>query len=711
MRRDDIQYFFDLGLQRCRWDEYDYSILKRVPVDQTRGNAKKRQNNCFIMLDTETSKSGPDVYTVDDFGRKQYQVNHNYIVAWSLAISVYGFDIALITGSRPSECTECLNRIAESLPGNLTPVYLHSLTYDVTFLRKFLFRDLGYPVKQLNTKPHYPIIIEFGNGIQLRDSLILAQRKLEKWAEDMCVEHQKAVGSWNYDRIRNQGDELSAEEQLYIGNDVLAGVECLDALRATLGKTYRGMPFTATGIVRGDAREIGKDHNAHRNAVQQYSDLLQYFRMERIFHGGYTHSNRHIKGWVLKEDEDGRVTAYDFASKYPFGIVAYKYPMERFTDLPWDPSVEDILNYSEDLAMIFECEMTHVKLKDPDWPFPPLQLSKMDHIWDASIDNGRVLEAGYVRFQTNEVDFSLIARYYTWDEISLGNCQFATKGYLPRWLTDYVYDLFRQKTQLKGGDPVLYNIRKAALNSVYGMMVQKLIRNEIVEDYNTGAYYEKKPEDPEHDFRKALNKRSMFLVYNWGIYVTSYSQRDLFDLIECTHDPVYDALYVDTDSCYGLHWDKKKLDAYNQKCRDLLLERGYGPVEHKGREYWLGVAELDGEYKEFVALHSKCYACRDANTGELKITVAGVPKKKGAECLQDDIENFKPGFIFDGETTGKLTHIYQYVPEIFVDERGNEIGDSINLVPCDYELDESIDSRIDDFMYEEVFIQTYDETE
>ena len=139
--------------------------------------------------------------------------------------------------------------------------------------------------------------------------------------------------------------------------------------------------------------------------------------------------------------------------------------------------------------------------------------------------------------------------------------------------------------------------------------------------------------------------------------------------------------------------------------------RGYGAVQHNGRDYWLGVAELDGEYSEFVALHSKCYACRDANTGNLKITVAGVPKKKGVECLKDDITNFRPGFIFDGETTGKLTHIYQYVPEIFIDERGTEIGDSVNLVPCDYELDESIESRIDDFLYEEVFIQTYDETD
>ena len=42
MLRDDVQYFFDLGLQRARWDEYDYSILKRVPVDQRRGNEKRR---------------------------------------------------------------------------------------------------------------------------------------------------------------------------------------------------------------------------------------------------------------------------------------------------------------------------------------------------------------------------------------------------------------------------------------------------------------------------------------------------------------------------------------------------------------------------------------------------------------------------------------------------------------------------------------------
>ena len=45
--------------------------------------------------------------------------------------------------------------------------------------------------------------------------------------------------------------------------------------------------------------------------------------------------------------------------------------------------------------------------------------------------------------------------------------------------------------------------------------------------------------------------------------------------------------------------------------------------------------------------------------------------------------------MFDGETTGKLTHFYVYVDDIYIDEDGNEIGDSIDLQPCDYKLDEA----------------------
>ena len=87
----------------------------------------------------------------------------------------------------------------------------------------------------------------------------------------------------------------------------------------------------------------------------------------------------------------------------------------------------------------------------------------------------------------------------------------------------------------------------------------------------------------------------------------------------------------------------------------------------------------------------------------MHITVAGVPKT-GAACLNDDLNNFQKDFIFDGKVTGKLSHFYIFSPDgIYKDDQGNEIGDSIDLQPCNYELDATdkfdfIDT--DDYFYE-----------
>ena len=66
--------------------------------------------------------------------------------------------------------------------------------------------------------------------------------------------------------------------------------------------------------------------------------------------------------------------------------------------------------------------------------------------------------------------------------------------------------------------------------------------------------------------------------------------------------------------------------------------------------------------------------------------MAGVPKK-GFLCLDNDLHNFHAGFIFDGETTGKKQHSYFNEEEIWIDEYGNERGDSIDLSPASYLLD------------------------
>ena len=85
--------------------------------------------------------------------------------------------------------------------------------------------------------------------------------------------------------------------------------------------------------------------------------------------------------------------------------------------------------------------------------------------------------------------------------------------------------------------------------------------------------------------------------------------------------------------------------------------------------------------------------------------MAGVPKN-GAECLDNNIDNFRTGFIFPGTRTGKKTHTHFYVDDIYIDENGNETGDSIDLSPCDYLLGGVVDYN--KIFTEEVEIQVYE---
>ena len=212
-------------------------------------------------------------------------------------------------------------------------VFWHNLGYDWVFMRRFMFEKFGFPKDQLNTRPLNPLTIQWKNGIIFKDSLALAQRSLDKWAKDLNVDTKKALGKWDYDKCRNQSDELSEDELLYIEHDVLAGVECIDVTIAQLHKTLSSLPLTATGIVRGECRNEGRKKHAHDNfflKIQPKEYFIQQI-LELCFHGGYTHNNRHYIERIIDAKKDGRlIYAYDFASSYPFCMLAYKYPMERF---------------------------------------------------------------------------------------------------------------------------------------------------------------------------------------------------------------------------------------------------------------------------------------------------------------------------------------------------------------------------------------------
>ena len=649
------------------YKDFDFKVLEKIMYIRKPGKNSKKISDCFMMLDTETSKSDPDA------------IAENHIVAWSLSIRAFHKNICTLYGNKPSECIDCLNMVIEHLPGDQHFCHVFNLGYDWIFLRKFLIREYDLPCRQLNTKSYYPIYIAFDNGLILRDALCLAQRKLEKWAADMNVEHQKAVGSWDYDMIRNQDHVFTQDEIHYIENDTLAGVECLDALMQSIGSKIYSIPWTATGIPRSEVKKRGKANRGNAQFLRNLLTFEQQQIMQMVFHGGYTHGNR----FYYNDTVYGKIDCYDFASSYPYCMLSEKFPTGKFMKVP-DRSMDDILNDPYN-AYFFKLIMFKVELRDYMDPIPTLQFSKCTKVINADVDNGRIMACDYCELWLNEVDLSVIRSQYVCERHICMNVYGAHKDYLPRWYTDYVYELFEQKTRLKGGDKVLYSVAKAKLNSLYGLTVQRPVPNTLVENYTTGEY-EVQHVNQQEEYEKYCKRKTNVLNYQIGCWVTSYAFRNVMVLSSCCTMAEHGIwLYTDTDSCYGLGWDMDRLDQYNEICKQKLNANGYGPVLHNGREYWPGVAEHDGRYTEFKVIHAKCYCGRSEEDGQLHITVAGVPKN-GVEVLENDIKNFRPGCIFPGTLTGKKTYTYFFKDKIEIDKNGNEVGDSIDLSPCDYLL-------------------------
>lgn len=688
--------------QMLFWDKFDYSILTRnIMYYKKKGkNRKGTWNDVIIAADTETSKS-------HEISKDALP---NHVVAWTISIRAYHLNIVTLYGSRPSDFIKCLDQIRASLKGDDIYIYFHNLAYDHVFLRLFLYTAYGFPVKELNTKPYYPIMLGFENGIILKDSLILAGCKLEKWANDLDVNHKKAVGAWDYDLIRDQGCEFSRLELKYIENDTLALVECLDAFCMNLGKSIYSIPYTATGMPREEVRDRGKNNNAHRDFRRKALDYEQAIKCEKLYHGGYSHGNRYYIGDILNEDD---TICKDFVSSYPFCLLAYMYP-GKFTPFK-DVTPDYILANSKRYAFMFKISLINVELKDRYEPMPALQASKCESSINMKVDNGRILNAGYCTLYICEIDLEVIAAQYKWGECKCTEVEVARKQYLPRWFTDYVFELFETKCRLKKDqdqDPVSYALAKSRLNSLYGLTVQRPIRENYLEVqeageypisregvtafYAAGEYRIDYDTDLRKEYNRYLNSPNSILPYTIGTWCTAYAFRNLFKLGACVNR-VYTSdgmlaypphwYYSDTDSCYSDDWNEDKIREYNEGCKELLKANGYGPAVVDGKEYWLGIAEDDAAYSEYVVLGSKRYAGRSVKDNELHITVAGVPKK-GAACLNDDLTNFCKGFIFDGITTGKLLHSYIFSDKgIYKDEFGNEVGDSIDLSPCDYLLD------------------------
>ena len=149
--KDNWQY------QRFYFKDFNYKILQNAVVRKYNSWGNETYNDLTMMIDTETSKKRTDQYEdVEHIDRlsgkkyieKVYKPYDNHVVIWTLSIRLFDIDIATLYGRKPSELIECIKMILNVLKGKFTIFYIHNLTYDYTFLRKFFFREFGYPVEK-----------------------------------------------------------------------------------------------------------------------------------------------------------------------------------------------------------------------------------------------------------------------------------------------------------------------------------------------------------------------------------------------------------------------------------------------------------------------------------------------------------------------------------------------------------------------------------
>ena len=203
------------------------------------------------------------------------------------------------------------------------------------------------------------------------------------------------------------------------------------------------------------------------------------------------------------------------------------------------------------------------------------------------------------------------------------------------------------------------------------MSVTDIVHDEEIYDDDLGLWNEQ-PANAGEDIRKYNYSNNRFLFYPWGVFITAYARRNLWNGILSVKD---DYIYSDTDSIKMKNYKKHLayVEDYNKRIQEKLQKAlkyhglpldSIAPKTIKGVPKPLGVWDFEGVYNHFKTLGAKRYIYDD-ETG-LHTTIAGLPKVKGKEYLlkisNNDLnkvyKNFNNNMTVPVGQAGKLIHYY-----------------------------------------------------
>lgn len=592
--------------------------------------------------------------------------------------------------------------------------YVHNLGYEFQFMRKYMTWHSVFAIDERK-----PVKALCNYGIEFRDSYILSGYSLENTAKNLAKHKvKKLVGDLDYSKVRTIHTPLTEQEMAYCENDIEVVLAYINEQIEQSGDINK-VPMTNTGRVRSYVRHncyfTDKNHRkSSKGKFTRYSKLMGdltltppiYLQLKTSFMGGFTHSNPAHTGKTLLN-----VGSIDLTSSYPSVMLAEQYPMSRARELQIS-SLEELKKAMQKYCIVFDLKLEGVdnKIKYESY----LSESKCRNLQGAVINNGRVYCADSLEITITDVDFNIIEQVYSWEKIYIQNVQGFAKAYLPKPIIESILNLYVDKTELKGveGKEVEYLLSKGMLNSVYGMCVTDIVKDNAVYEDD----WQVETVDMDGKIEEYNTSRNRFLYYAWGIWVTAYARRNLWSgILAFGHDYVYS----DTDSIKALNFDAhtKYVQAYNARVGEKLQamcdfykldKKRLTPKTIQGVEKPLGVWEFEGNYDKFKTLGAKRYLVQEGD--KYTLTVAGLSKANGMEYMKEKANGdseaifnmFNDDLYIPPENTGKNTHTYldHEMEALITDYMGhtsrvvNKSG--IHLDSCDFTL--SISAQYNEFL-------------
>ena len=659
--------------------EYSGLNANIITEKDKKGDTHNYCNNIFV-LDTEVTSlyhfsDGWDTFRPEVSADEYSDIEKGSILyIWQLGIddtTYYGRELADLKIFLEKFCTDIQNQGL-----NKIIIYVHNLGYEFQFLRNILAFKSVFARKP--RKPIYAISEICGVDIEFRCSLFLTNMPLEKVSENFALPVKKKVGDLDYNFLRTPHTPLSEKEMGYCENDIAVVRELIKQFISQY-KIIEKIPLTSTGRIR---RVVRRKMFKSANKIREWTPTPEIFMaLQAAFAGGYTHANSVRVGHIYSN-----VKSYDFTSSYPAQMLLQKYPMGHF--------ILDNINYFDEMrqtrAYVMEITLYNVMCNNY-WEY--ISSSKCTELINPIIDNGRVVSADKLTITITDVDIQVITKNYSYDTYSINKCYSTIKDYLPKPFTDYIIELYHNKTKLKdvAGKEDLYRQSKSFLNGLYGMTVTNTICEQVNFDNQTD--WTVAPLSLE-DITEGLNDlhKKAFLYYAWGVWVTAYARAALWDAI---FEIDYDAIYCDTDSIKYIGDYDNFFTEYNnsvvKKFEEVAAVRGYdkgtfAPCAPDGKPRPLGIFDYEGVYEGFITLGAKKYAYE--KNGKCAVTVSGLSKKAPIK----DLSEFVKGKIWGTDTSGRTVATYiSDMPDITVIDTNGDIYTShqrygINLMPTTYKL-------------------------